>query len=318
MQKEIMAGVERQIHPAEIRELFINLDPVTTWDKVHAIVHMINRDTDMSMVRDVFDDVMCLFDGSFPGYSPIQTPYHDLRHTLDVFMCTARLLHGVHISGAQLTSDDIALLLIAALLHDVGYAQRFEEASGSGAQFTQVHVPRGIMFMRQRLADWHLPAHWEASLSAIFNCTAPPHDLSQVQFPSAHVRLLGQIVGTADLIGQMADRCYLEKLLFLYVEFKEADIGGFHDMQDLFRRTRSFYEQIRSILDTEFDPVYLKLQYHFKASMGVERNFYMESVERNIEYLEQVMRLNESEWTSMLKRHGFALAYKQLNHQPSA
>ena len=30
------------------------------------------------------------------------------------------------------------------------------------------------------------------------------------------------MLGTADLIGQMADRYYLEKLLLLYEEFSEA------------------------------------------------------------------------------------------------
>lgn len=89
-------------------------------------------------------------------------------------------------------------------------------------------------------------------------------------------------------------------------------------MQDLFRRTRSFYEHIRTILDSEFGSVYLKLKYHFRNSMGIERDFYMESVERNMDYLEQVMRLNESEWVSMLKRHGFAQAYTQLHNQHAA
>ena len=31
----------------------------------------------------------------------------------------------------------------------------------------------------------------------------------------------------ADLVGQMSDRAYLEKLLFLYYEFKEAGFPGY-------------------------------------------------------------------------------------------
>jgi len=79
---------------------------------------------------------------SYPGYIPIQTPYHDLRHTLDVFICAVRLLHGVHLSGTPLDDEEITLVMIAALLHDIGYAQKVDEANGSGAQFTQVHVKR--------------------------------------------------------------------------------------------------------------------------------------------------------------------------------
>lgn len=313
-----MNATEREIHPAEIRELFINNDPIETWNKARKTVLSIRPEIDLSGVQEVFDDVMCLFNGSYPGYSRIQTPYHDLRHTLDVFTCTARLLHGVHLSGTKLDDDEISLILIAALLHDVGYAQKNDEVKGSGAQYTQIHVPRGIAFMRQRLGNWRLPSSWEAPLTAIINCTDTRHDLSQIYFPSVRIRLLGQIVGTADLVGQMADRCYLEKLLFLYLEFKEAEMGDFQNMQDLLKKTRSFYNHIREILDSEFDSIYRHLSHHFKESLGVNRNFYMESVERNIEYLDRVMRLNEAEWLSMLKRHGIVQAFQRLNNSSIA
>lgn len=34
--------------------------------------------------------------------------------------------------------------------------------------------------------------------------------------------MLGEILGTADLTGQMADRTYLEKLLLLFLEFEDV------------------------------------------------------------------------------------------------
>jgi hypothetical protein len=303
---------EREIHPAEIRELFINNDPIESWGKANQIVLRISPDIDLSRVRDVFDDVICLFNGFYPGYKRIQTPYHDLRHTLDVFMCTVRLLHGVHLSGTKLDDEEIAMIMVSALLHDVGYAQKNDEATGSGAQFTQTHVARGIAFMQQRIASWGLPPDWDASLTAIMSCTETHHDLSRINFPSSRTRLLGQIVGTADLVGQMADRCYLEKLLFLYLEFKEADLGYFQNIQDMLKKTRGFYDHILGVLDGEFGAVYRNLSYHFNASVNINRNFYLEAIERNINYLEQIVRLNESEWLSMLKRHGIVQTFQQI------
>ena len=38
--------------------------------------------------------------------------------------------------------------------------------------------------------------------------------------------------------------------------------------------------------------------------MGVEKNYYLESIEKNIAYLEKVVALNEAEYLSMLKRGG--------------
>jgi hypothetical protein len=129
---------------------------------------------------------------------------------------------------------------------------------------------------------------------------------SQIDFPVERTRLLGQIVATADLTGQMADRTYLEKLLFLYLEFKEANFGNYQNMYDLLRQTNTFYAHTREKLDGAFGGMYAKLSFHFKDVMGVENNYYLESIEKNIAYLDKVVALNEVEYLSMLKRGGIA------------
>lgn len=313
MQNAGMDSIERDPPPAEIRELFANSNPADAWDKARQIVLNISPDFDLGSVRNVFDDVLRLFDGSYPGYTRIQTPYHDLRHTLDVFLCAVRLLHGVHLADTKLSDEEISLILVAALLHDVGYAQKNNEATGSGAQHTRIHIPRGIAFMEQNLEKWRLPLAWGVSLTKIIRCTDLGHDLSNIDFATPRIRLLGQIVGSADMVGQMADRAYLEKLLFLYLEFKEADFGNYQNMHDLLKKTRAFYELIMKTLDGQLGGVYHCLSYHFKAWMGIERNFYFESIERNITYLDMVITLNEDEWLSMLKRHGIVQTFQKIS-----
>lgn len=313
MQNAAMDSTTRDLPPAEIRDLFANSNPVDAWNKACKIVRSISPDIDLTGVRNVFDDVLRLFDGAYPGYSRIQTPYHDLRHTLDVFMCAVRLLHGVHLSGNRLNDEEITLILVAALLHDMGYAQESNEAQGSGAQHTQTHVSRGIAFMQQNLDNWHLPSAWGIPLELIMRCTDMRHDLSKIDFPTPRIHLLGQIVASADLAGQMADRAYLEKLLFLYLEFKEADLGNYQNIHDLLKKTRVFYELIRKTFDAELGGIYRLLNYHFKDSLGLDRNFYLESIERNIEYLDRVIVLREDEWLSMLKRHGIVKSMRQIS-----
>jgi hypothetical protein len=312
MQNARMNSRQLDLLPAEIRDLFANGDPIGTWNKANKIVRSISPDIDLTSVHKVFDDVLHLFGGTYPGYIRIKTPYHDLPHTLDVFMCSVRLLHGVHVSGTPLEDDEISMILAASLLHDVGYAQQNSEATGSGAQFTRTHVSRGIAFMQQNLSSWQLPLLWEAPMTQMMRHTELGYDLSQCNFPNARIRLLGQIVGSADLVGQMADRIYLEKLLFLYLEFKEAELGGYKDMHDLLKKTRGFYELVRKLLDNEYGGVYQRLTQHFKNWVGIERNFYLESIERNIVYLDKVLALNEAEWLSMLKRHGIAKSIQQI------
>lgn len=62
------------------------------------------------------------------------------------------------------------------------------------------------------------------------------------KFAGATVELLGKILGTADLLGQMADRCYLKKLPDLFDEYVEAGITTFADLLDLMDRTQGFYK----------------------------------------------------------------------------
>lgn len=290
--------------PAEISGLLAKNDPEDAWVTALSIARRINPEYDPSLARIVFDDVMRLFHGEYPGYCPIKTPYHNLTHTLAVFLCAVRLVHGVHVMGTPITDDEITLVMIATLMHDVGYAQQFGEESGTGAQFTQKHVRRGVEFMQHYLAERQFPRGLAESLEPMMLTTDPGLTFSQLAFPDERTRLIGKIVGTADLTGQMADRAYLEKLLFLYLEFKEANFGNYQSIHDLLRQTESFYDKTREKLDGDLDSLYTRLSYHFKEVLGVDKNYYLESIEKNIAYLAKVIAHNEKEYLLMLKRGG--------------
>jgi hypothetical protein len=300
---------------AESHSLFANSDPGTVWNKASAILARINPGYDRSLVKTVFDDVMCLFCGEYPGYSAIKTLYHDKSHTLDVFLCAVRLMHGVHLSGNRLNDEEMTLIMIATLMHDIGYSMLDGEEGGTGAQHTQTHVKRGIAFMKKYVAGRQLPPDYATALEPMIGCTDPSLIFSRIEFPDERTRLLGQIVVSADLTGQMADRTYLEKLLFLYLEFKEAHFGNFLNMYDLLRQTKTFYSITREKLDGAFGGVYAKLGLHFKDVMGVENNYYLESIEKNIAYLSEVIARDEEGYLAMLKRGGIAERSQALAHR---
>jgi HD superfamily phosphodiesterase len=281
------------------------------WKKADDIVRRISPAHDTRHARIVFDDVMRLFRGEYPGFCPIGTLYHNMQHTLDVFLCAVRLMHGVHISGTRLADDEITMIMMAALMHDVGYAQRAGEESGTGAQFTQSHVNRSIEFMQQYIVEKHLPAVYAAPLKHIILCTNPTMGIADIQFSDEHTTMLGKILGTADLIGQMADRNYLEKLLFLRLEFEEAHIGNDQNIHDLLRNTQLFYETTKLRLREQFDSIGAKLSFYFKDWYGVENNYYLESIEKNISYLARITALNDETHLSMLKRGGIV---NKLSH----
>lgn len=289
----------------ELHQLLTTDTPEQIWAKAVDIVRRINPEFDFSLPHATFVDVLSLFRGNYPGYCSIKTPYHDLQHTLEVFMCCVRLMHGVHIALTPLTDREITQIMMAALMHDIGYAQLEDEETGTGAQFTLTHVGRGIKFMQHYLLEHGFPAGFAIPLEHLMNSTNPGLDFNAIAFPDQRVRLLAQIVGSGDIVGQMADRTYLEKLLFLYLEFKEAQFGNYMSLHDLLRQTKSFYTLTREKkLEGTFESIYKNLTFHFRDYMGLERNPYLESIEKNIAYLSKVISLDEKEYLTMLKRGG--------------
>lgn len=290
--------------PAEIDDLFKNDDPALAWSKLTDIIRRINPAFDFSLLHSVYDDILRLFRGEYPGYGPIRTLYHDLPHTLEVLLCGVRLLHGVHASGDRLTDEEITLVVLSILLHDVGYAQRKGEETGTGAQYTQTHVQRGIEFMRKYFAERQWPAYVGETVTAMILGTEHTRPFGRIDFADERARMLARIVATADITGQMADRIYLEKLLFLYLEFREANVGGYQSMYDLLRQTNHFYEMTREKLDGALGGVYKKLEFHFKETMGVPNNFYLDAIRKNMGYLSKIVARDETELFAMLKRSG--------------
>jgi hypothetical protein len=122
------------------------------------------------------------------------------------------------------------------------------------------------------------------------------------EFSSRAQRIAAQVTATADLIGQMANREYLERLLLLYYEFNEAGITLFKDVHDLLEKTGSFYHMMHGRLQNELGNLTPHLTKHFDQARGVRRNFYTESVDRNLDYLANLVKEERARRLDRLKR----------------
>lgn len=252
-----------------------------------------------------------VFDGQLDGYQTLQTPYHNSRHTLEVFLCTARLLDGMSRAGRGLGSAAIDGALIGALLHDTGYVKTSAEHSGTGAQFTAAHVERSVSFAATHCAFIDEPRR--RIITSAIRATSHGSDPNQLPFESEQERVAALVVATADVVGQMASREYLERLLFLYYEFKEASIGDFADPHALLENTAGFYRLTRQRLDQQLGGLADMLALHFSAGGETRHNYYLESIERNMSYLEQVLAADKKNCLCRLKRGGIVdTALKQF------
>jgi hypothetical protein len=255
-----------------------------------------------------FDD---MFSGRMPGYAGVDTLYHDRQHTLDVTLTMARICAGYELQVEplwKLGAERAMAGVIMALFHDVGYLRRSSDtAQRNGAEFTRTHVSRGVEFLRDYLPQLGL-GEWVGVASQVLHFTGYEKPFSELVLDDARDLRLGHLLGTADMITQMADRCYLEKCRDrLYPEFvlggmalplenASAEQVRYASGLDLLRQTPQFAAETRAKrLDGEFNRAYRYLEILFDG-----RNPYLESIERNLQFLDQVLR---SESWRLLRRN---------------
>lgn len=198
------------------------------------------------IVRDVAD----LYTGKWPSHESCQVPYHNLDHALDVSLAVARMISGWNlVETAHPFSEELFHCgIAAALLHDSGYIKEKGDKEGTGGKFTLVHVQRGQAIAEEYLGrEGWTPAEVRI-ISQIISITdysnAP--DLDDV-FKAEEVKVLGQMVATADLVAQMADTDYLQRIDDLFAEFQE--VYKFEKAETLARKGTKVYKSVQEIKD---------------------------------------------------------------------
>lgn len=296
----------------KVSQLIDLSDHQQVFEEVQIITRLIFPSFDFKYVIKVFWDLETLFRGEYPGYRACNTEYHDIRHTHQVLLGIVRLMHGAFISGIRFSEKEINIGLIGALMHDTGYIQKSSDETGTGAKYTLVHIQRSIGFI-QKYFDGN--AYFEDSISDfadILNCTGLTTMTPEIKFSSSNIALLGKMLGTADLLGQMSDRLYLEKLLFLYMEFHEAGVKGFISEFNLLEKTIGFYEMTQKRLADELGGVRDYAIHHFRERWHIDRDLYMDAINNNIEYLKKLLIDHPDDYLSFLHRGELIRKLKEL------
>jgi hypothetical protein len=289
------AADSHSLNTLDVTESVRVSEPESVKNEVLSIYRLNYPGVDTSRLENAFDLFAQLYQGRFPGYHPCDTLYHDIQHSLDIALTTARLLRGYHKIHGILTADQVLLGIITALFHDSGYIRKLDDNEhGNGAEYTGSHVSRGIDFMLEHLPAIDLPdiARRAAQIVHLTGYEVQPH---AVEPEKPADRLIGDIVATADLITQIADRCYLEKCrdrLFPELTLAaEADsrvpspIPVYRSAEDLLYSTPSFYRlHVRKRIEYHFKGVF-----RYAASYFNGPNYYILSIEKNIHYLEKLI-----------------------------
>ncbi|HEY5666613.1 MAG TPA: HD domain-containing protein [Gammaproteobacteria bacterium] len=259
-----------------------------------------------------FHDFERMYTGKDPDYHAVDTSYHDIQHTLDVTLALARLIvgHERSVGEHDRLGEDIArFALIAALFHDAGYLRhrRRDVGAVNGAVFTRSHVGRSGAYLEQYLPRIGLGS-FAAVAARVVHFTGYEMPIDDIELDDPRHRVAGQLLGTADLLAQMADRCYLEKCRDrLYPEFVLGEVAVnseasgskslYRSGRDLLQKTMSFYQRsAQARLETGLGHAYRFMESFFDG----RQNLYLYFVEKNMSFLEQIRQ--HGDWSILRRR----------------
>lgn len=246
------------------------------------------------VIDDAFEHVLRLYGGRHPEFHACDTPFHDTQHVLEVTLAMARLMQGYERSrtaGAALSPTLFGVGVVSALFHDAGYLRRRSDRRHThGAAYTLTHVGRGARCVSAYLASVGL-ARYAGAAAAIVHYTGHERPAEALRVDGALPRRIGQMLGTADLMAQMADRCFLEKRRDrLYPELVAGGVAGqlIRSAGELVRRTHEFHLRALRRLDLQLARAYAYAERHFGG-----QNLYLEAMQKNARHAQLVASAGE-------------------------
>jgi hypothetical protein len=194
---------------------------------------------------------------------------------------------------------------VAALFHDCGYIRhRKDTRHMNGAEYTKTHVSRGGRFLEEYLHKLRM-GDLAPVASRTLHFTGYEIPIDKIRIDPEY-RLIGNLLGSADILAQMADRCYLEKCYDrLYPEFVLGGIARpsgdngkervvFASAAHLIQQTPRFYDSAQKRLHVELGACCDFGEKHFGGE-----NLYFTELDKNVRH---ASRIAEARDISMLRR----------------
>jgi len=188
--------------------------------------------------------------------------YHDVNHTVMVTSAGQSILHGKQLLDGGVTAEDWFHCTLAMIFHDIGYCKGIcRNDSGlsfiisesgksidlpetsTDAQLSPFHVDRGKVFVRERFGKKTIRDIDVDRVARYIEMTRFPVPNDEIpDDPDG----LGVLVRAADMLGQLADPNYLNKIPALFYEFEQLGWNkkfGYETPWDLRHNYSSFYWQ---------------------------------------------------------------------------
>lgn len=260
-------------------------DPAAVAAEVTRLFRGLYPQASSGAIGRAFADAVRLYHGRHPRFHHCDTGYHDLQHVLDVTLAQARLMDGyarMRNGTEPLPAVLFTVGVICALFHDMGYVRRRgDRRHRNGAEYMLTHVSRGAAFLLEYLRGAGLGRYAHAA-AALVHYTGYERSVEAIRVDNLLLRRVGQMLGTADILAQMSDRCYLEKCRDrLYPEFVAGGVARtlFRSGAELVRKTPGFFLNATRRLDLQLARAYEYADRHFGG-----QNPYLEEIHKNVRH----------------------------------
>ena len=189
--------------------------------------------------------------------------YHNVEHTILVSLVGQEILRGKQIQTAIVTAETWLHFILALLCHDVGYVQGICQQDERSERRYATGVANDCIAIAPGATDASLaPYHVDRSKCFVAENFAQ-HPVIDVELLQQHIELTRfpvpadrvhqdidnypGLARAADLIGQLSDPRYLEKIPALFYEFEEAGTNqtlGYHHPDDLRAGYPQFFQTV--------------------------------------------------------------------------
>ena len=292
-----MAAESHRRNDYDVTNRINTTDPQVVSESVCRIYQELYQQDKPRDLGQAFTDMARLYHGEYPGFHECDTDYHDVQHVLEVTLGMARLVDGCvrATHTGTITERLFRLGIITALYHDCGYIRhRKDTKHANGAEYTTVHVSRGARFLEEYLPKIGMDDLTEAATRTV-HFTGYEIPVDKIKVAAPEFRLLGNLLGSSDILAQMADRCYLEKCYDrLYPEFVRGGIARkrhkdgseeivFASAAELVFKTPRFYQGATKRLRQDLGGCYTYVEEHFGG-----QNLYFDELEKNINHARSI------------------------------
>jgi hypothetical protein len=189
--------------------------------------------------------------------------YHNVEHTIYVTLVGQEILWGKHIREGGVSCEDWLHCIISLLCHDIGFVKGVcrkdrpserKYAKGidhlmitlpfgcTDASLNNYHVDRGKMFIQERFGSHKIIDANTIKKNIELTRFPVPNDNDHqdtTEYPG--------LVRAGDLIGQLSDPRYLQKISALFYEFEETETNttlGYKNPGDLRKNYSNFYWKV--------------------------------------------------------------------------